>query len=432
MTISTKKHIKLAVSFNTASLHWLVIGGGVLALKNIRLLLNHNKHAAITVVADTLLPSLQKIIETHPGITLYEKQFEPSDCTNADAVIIATGNTINDEAILSQVKQQKRMAYLPSSKTLSDFVIERSSAASQLSASNIYWLNDKDWKRITSKMIIGFFLMVFGYFTITYLPLPSWSETWQVIEPHFTWQLALFIAAGFLAQMVDGVLGMGYGVTSATCLMAFGVNPVAMSASIHTSEIFTTGISGYSHYKFGNVNKKLFKHLVIPGVIGAVAGALVLVYLGDNYGKTLMPFIALYAGFLGFRILYKAFKEPTKGKKVKRIGWLAGAGGFLDSFGGGGWGPIVTSSLMAKGRSPRYTIGSVNLTEFFVTLSSAFAFFLSTGISHWTIVLGLLIGGSIAAPLAAKLAGKLPRKTMMICVGLMVIIWCVRMIIKSF
>jgi hypothetical protein len=204
-----------------------------------------------------------------------------------------------------------------------------------------------------------------------------------------------------------------------------------VSSAIHTSEIFTTGISGYSHYKFGNVNKKLFKHLVIPGVVGSILGAVLLVFLGEKYGKWLMPAIAIYAGFLGFKILIKAFQQNPKTKKIKRIGWLAWMGGFFDSFGGGGWGPIVTSNLISKGRSPKYTIGSVNLTEFFVTLSSAVTFFLTVGVSNWNVVLGLLIGGGIASPLAAKLTGKLPRKTMMIAVGIMVMIWCVRMFIKS-
>src|SRR4051812_37533947 len=135
--------------------------------------------------------------------------------------------------------------------------------------------------------------------------------------------------------------------------------------------------------------------------------------------------------FLGLKILVKAFQTQPRNKKIKRLGWLAWIGGFLDSFGGGGWGPIVTSSLIAKGRSPKYTIGSVSLTEFFVTLSSAFTFFLTVGVSNWNIVLGLLIGGGIAAPIAARLAGRLPRKTMMILVGIMVMIWCIRMIIKS-
>jgi uncharacterized membrane protein YfcA len=277
-------------------------------------------------------------------------------------------------------------------------------------------------KRLVKLMVLGFALMTVVNLVVLYTPLPPVSEMPDYLKDVFNRQFLFFILAGFLAQMVDGLLSMGYGVTSATCLMTFGVNPVAMSAAIHTSEIFTSGISGYSHYKFGNVNKKLFKHLVIPGVLGAILGALLLVYLGEK---------GVYAGFLGVKILIKAFRPQNGNKKVKRVGWLAGAGGFLDSFGGGGWGPIVTSSLIAKGKSPKYTVGSVSLTEFFITLASAFTFFVSVGVSHWNIVLGLMIGGTLAAPIAARLAGKLPRKTMMIAVGIMVLIWCARMIIKS-
>lgn len=289
----------------------------------------------------------------------------------------------------------------------------------------------KKWRRIAGYCIAVFALMVIGHLILSLLPIPAVKELIEQARPYFNYQFLFFVVAGFAAQMVDGALSMGYGVVSATCLMSFGINPVASSAAIHTSEIFTTGISGYSHYKFGNVNKKLFKHLVIPGVIGAIAGALLLVLLGEKAGKWLMPIVALYAMFLGLKIILKALRQKAANTKAKRIGWLAGAGGFLDSFGGGGWGPIVTSTLVAKGRDPRYTIGSVCLTEFFVTVASATTFFLTVGIHHWNIVLGLIIGGSLAAPIAAKLAGKLPRKTMMIAVGIMVMIWCVRMLIKS-
>ena len=300
-----------------------------------------------------------------------------------------------------------------------------------------YLLNDqvreeKKWKGIASKIVIVFALMVLGHIIISYLPLPSFSTIVTNLKPYFDTYFFLFILTGFLAQMVDGTLSMGYGVTSATCLMSFGISPVSVSAAIHTSEVFTSGISGYSHYKFGNVNRKLFRHLVIPGVIGAILGALMLVFLGERAGKWLLPVMALYAMLLGFRILFKAFATSSKkNNKVKRIGWLAWIGGFLDSFGGGGWGPIVTSTLISKGRSPKYTIGSVSLTEFFITIASATTFFITAGISHWNVVLGLLIGGAIAAPFAAKLAGKLPKKTMMILVGVMVIVWCVRMFVKS-
>jgi uncharacterized protein len=291
--------------------------------------------------------------------------------------------------------------------------------------------NSPLWKKRATKIVYAFALMVVGHIIISCLPLPAVKELWKEVEPNFDRQFLWFVVTGFLAQMVDGILSMGYGVTSATCLMTAGVSPVTISAAIHTSEIFTTGISGYSHYKFGNINKKMFMHLVIPGVAGAVLGAGALVILGSHSAQWLMPFVALYAAFLGLKILMKAYGEKRKTSKTKRIGWLAGAGGFLDSFGGGGWGPIVTSTLIAKGRSPKYTVGTVSLTEFFVTVASAFTFFFTIGVSHWNIVLGLIIGGSVAAPFAARLAGKLPRKTMMISVGVLVIVWALRMFVKS-
>jgi uncharacterized membrane protein YfcA len=287
------------------------------------------------------------------------------------------------------------------------------------------------WKRLATRLVLAFLLMVLGHIVFSMLPLPPINELVVELKPFINLRLLLFAGAGFVAQMVDGVLGMGYGVTSATCLMSFGINPVTVSASIHTSEIFTTAASGYSHYRFRNVNKKMFRHLVIPGCIGAVLGAIMLMFLGEKLGRILLPFVAAYAFLLGLRILVKAFRPDVPGEKVKRLGWLATAGGFLDSFGGGGWGPIVTSSLIAKGRSPRYTIGTVSLTEFFITMASALTFFVGVGMGHLDVVIGLLTGGLVASPIAARMAGKLPRRTMMIGVGVMVMIWCARMIIKT-
>lgn len=285
--------------------------------------------------------------------------------------------------------------------------------------------------RLMKQMVLLFGLIVVAYLIVSLLPF-SFKQLWVDAKDYLDYHFLLFILTGFLAEMIGGMLGMGYGVTSATCLLSFGMNPVTISAAIHTSEIFTTAASGYSHYKFGNINKKLFKHLVIPGIIGAILGASFLVLMGEKYNRWLMPVVALYAAFLGYKILKKAFQKKPSDAKPKKIGWLAGIGGFLDSFGGGGWGPIVTSTLIAKGRSPKYTVGSVILTEFFVTLASATTFFITIGISHWNIMLGLLIGGTVAAPIAARITGRLPKKTMMIAVGIMVIIWCLRIILKTF
>jgi uncharacterized protein len=153
---------------------------------------------------------------------------------------------------------------------------------------------------------------------------------------------------------------------------------------------------------------------------------------GSTHAQYLRPVMAVYTLFLGIRILVNAFRAQKAQKKFKRHGLLAGVGGFLDSFGGGGWGPIVTTTLITRGRSPRFVIGTVSITEFFVTLASAFTFFTLLGVSHWQVIVALIIGGLIAAPIAAKLTGKLPRKTSFILVGLLVIVWSVKIIWSLF
>lgn len=239
-----------------------------------------------------------------------------------------------------------------------------------------------------------------------------------------------FIIAGFVAQMIDGALGMAYGVSATTFLLTVGVPLSAASASIHASEVFTSGASGLMHLKFKNVNKKLLKTLLLPGVIGAALGAYVLSSL-DEYDYILKPIVACYTFYLGVVIIRKAIVGIKKRIKSKRIPGLALFGGFMDSVGGGGWGPIVSSTLIAGGRHPRYTIGSVNLAEFFVALASSFTFFIVLGIQHWQIIAGLILGGMIAAPIAAYLSSKIPTKKLMLVVGVVVILVSIRIILKS-
>ncbi|WP_082886378.1 TSUP family transporter [Flavisolibacter tropicus] len=428
--------LQLPLRVTSPDIEWLVIGGGRQAYASLCLLLRNGQNISITVIAQELSPEMEAFLNEQPQIKVVRKEYDTYDFNDVHFVIAATDNEVLNECIRDEAALQRVLVYTPGAPHLSDFNfvdnIEKVNPLQLETRTPWFQRNSEQmWRRLASQLVLAFFLMVLGHIIISYLPFPSVPEIWVNSKPYFDKQFLFFVLAGFLAQMVDGMLSMGYGVTSATCLISFGVNPVAVSAAIHTSEVFASGISGYSHYKFGNVNKKLFRHLVIPGVLGAILGAVMLVFLGEKAGKWLMPIMALYALFLGFKILYKAFQPSPTNKKVKRVGWLAGAGGFLDSFGGGGWGPIVTSSLIAKGRSPKYTIGSVSLTEFFVTLASALTFFVTVGVSHWNIVLGLLLGGGIAAPFAARLAGKLPRKTMMIAVGIMVMVWCIRMFIKS-
>ena len=298
---------------------------------------------------------------------------------------------------------------------------------------NISIRDARYWRKIAGRCLFALGFMIIGHLIASFYPLTHLFNAFKAfavsldLDAAFGWMLL----AGFIAQMVDGALGMGYGVISTTVLLSTGLNPAAISGSIHTAEMFSSGASGFSHYKFGNINKKLFKTLLLPGVLGAVIGAALLVYLGEAYGNWLRPVLSVYTLLLGTRILFNAFKKKNESRKVKHAGWLAGAGGFLDSFGGGGWGPLVTSTLIAKGKTPRYIIGTVSLTEFFVTLGSALTFFILLGTSHIQTIAGLIIGGLIAAPIAARLAGKLNTKTILILVGILVIISSARTLLKA-
>lgn len=273
-------------------------------------------------------------------------------------------------------------------------------------------------------MVVGHLL--FSYFTLDRLTLIASSVD-------LTPDIFYFIMAGFVAQMIDGALGMAYGVTATTFLTSVGISPVFATASVHSSEIFTSGVSGYMHLKFGNINSRLFKAVLIPGVIGAALGAYLITQLADleYVAKYLSPAISIYTAILGFLIIKKALTKRIKKKPVRRIGLLAWFGGFVDAIGGGGWGPIVNSTLIAAGRHPRYTIGSVNLAEFFVSFASSVVFALYAGLSNYgLVILGLILGGMIAAPIAAHLAQRLPIKTMMVLVGIVVIIVSLRKIIQ--
>ena len=284
-------------------------------------------------------------------------------------------------------------------------------------------------KRTRTEIFVNIFsaiaLMIVGHLLFTFLTFDRLSLLWENLELNESF--FYYVLGGFTAQMIDGALGMAYGVTSATFLLTLGVPPSVVSASVHTSEIFTSGVSGYMHLKFGNVNSKLFEKILFPGVLGAIAGAYLLSSL-EKYIYIIKPLVAVYTLILGILIIQKALKKRIEKRPIKKIGWLALAGGTLDSIGGGGWGPIVTSTLIARGRHPKYTIGSVNLAEFFVSLASSVTFITIIGFSHWQVVLGLILGGMVAAPIAANLSRRLPIKTMMIMVGTIVIIVSMRII----
>ncbi|WP_290904348.1 sulfite exporter TauE/SafE family protein [Aquabacterium sp.] len=223
------------------------------------------------------------------------------------------------------------------------------------------------------------------------------------------------LLVGLLAQTVDGALGMAYGITSTSFLLATGSSPAVASASVHIAEVFTTGVSGISHVKLGNVNKSLFLRLLIPGILGASAGAWVVSSVDSSVIK---PVVSAYLFLMGLYIVSKVFKKITPRKETpKHVAKLGLFGGFVDAVGGGGWGPVVTTTLVGTGQDPRTTIGSVNLAEFFLTFTSAAVFAGLVEEGPWPTVAGLVVGGLFAAPFAALLTRRLNTKTLLVLVG---------------
>ncbi len=236
------------------------------------------------------------------------------------------------------------------------------------------------------------------------------------MDPFF-WQSML---VGFVAQLVDGALGMAYGLVSTSFLLAFGVPPAAASAAVHTAEMFTTGASGASHIWRKNVQWDLVWRLAPAGIAGGIIGALTVSYLPVAIMK---PIVSLYLLGMGVFVLFLALRGPLKPpedgiSRIKRVGLI---GGFLDAAGGGGWGPVVTTTLLGRGHAPRETVGSVNTSEFLVTVAISASFFFALGGVRWSDILGLLIGGVIAAPVAAFAVSVVRPRALMGTIGCFVV-----------
>ncbi len=219
---------------------------------------------------------------------------------------------------------------------------------------------------------------------------------------------------------------MAYGLTSTTCLLALGIPPAAASASVHTAEIFTSAASGLAHLKFGNVERRLVIRLAIPGVLGGALGAYVVVSAPLQW---IRPAVSTYLLVLGVLVVVRAFRRPPAVTPVRSDGPLVPlgfVGGLCDAIGGGGWGPVVTSTLVARGNHPRTAIGSANAAEFFVTLAESASFFMLLGFDHGRLVLGLVLGGVVAAPVAAYVCRRVSPRPLMAAVGIVVILLSLR------
>ncbi len=237
----------------------------------------------------------------------------------------------------------------------------------------------------------------------------------ELFDGNFLEILLPFIAVGVLAQLVDGAVGMAFGVISTTLFVTLGVPPAIASAGVHTVECFTTGVSGISHVLQKNVDWRMVLRLALPGVLGAILGAYVLTRIDAT---TVKPFILAYLAIIGGCLIWRGIRYPPHHRPPRIVEPLGFAGGFLDAAGGGGWGPVVTGNLLVQGSEPRRTIGTVNSAEFMVTVSASITFLLTLGVQAFSAAtVGLLIGGVIAAPVAAAGARRARPRLLLVLVG---------------
>ena len=490
-TTKKDKNELFPVFLKLNELNVLIIGGGKIGLEKLSSVISNSPLSRVKVVAISFIDELKQFVESYPLVELIESEFKDEHLEGIQIVISALNNvelseqikrTVNQKGILYNAADKPELCdfYLGSTVTKGNLKIgistngksptvakrlkeifndnipnEIDNSLENLSKIRNHLKGDfqrkivqldkitselkenkaKAWYHFSFKKVFGYAasiigIMLAGHLLFTIIPLESiWSKTGELAST-LDIDFVYFMIGGFIAQMIDGALGMAYGVSATTFLLSFGVTPAVASMSVHTSEIFTSGVSGFMHLRFGNVNNKLFKTILIPGVIGSILGAYILSEF-ENYNTYIKPVVGVYTLILGIIIIHKVVKKNTRRKKVSHVGWLATAGGFLDAIGGGGWGPVVSSTLIARGKNPRLIIGSVNLAEFFVSLASSFTFFTLIGTSHWQTFVGLILGGVCAAPIAAYLSRKLNVKAMMLMVGIIIIIVSLRIIIMT-
>jgi hypothetical protein len=473
----------------------LIVGGGNVALEKLNAIIFNSPETEVTLVAPEILPGIERVAEQYQNVKLKKRVFFPGDIFSSDIVIAATADNELNKIIRDEARKREILVNVVDTPELCDFylgsvvkkgdfkiavstngksptfakrmkeildeslpeetheVLEnlaeiRSNLKGDLSH-KVKELNkitavlvEKEKKSTARKILIAtlyslavIVLMIFGYLFFTYVPLTGIENLVSDIISKFDSNFLLYIAGGFTAQMIDGALGMAYGVSVTTFLLSLGIpaiTPAVASASMHASEVFTTGSSSLVYMRYKNVNMKLFRKLLWPGALGAIAGALAISFVSKKYFAVVKPVIALYTLTLGLLIIIRTIRVSAhKTKKIKHIQPVALFGGFFDSVGGGGWGPIVTTSLIAGGRNLRYSIGSSHLAKFFVAIISTITFFSVIGISHWQIILGLVVGGMVAAPISIYFSNKIPVKGGLILVGSLVVIVSIRTIILA-
>ena len=236
------------------------------------------------------------------------------------------------------------------------------------------------------------------------------------------------LGIGFAAQMVGSSLGMAYSITCSSVLLAMGINPAMVSATVHTSEVANRLISGLSHLRFGNVDNVIFRRLAQSGIAGAVCGVLIITRIPVAIMRPLTAFILLA---MGIRVLVMGLLKLRIQHKSTRLAPLGFTGGFVDVIGGGGWGPVVTSTLLLRGNQPNVVIGSVNFAKFFVAIAESVFLIIMLKTPQWDIIVGLVAGGVIAAPLSAYCCRKIPQRILMVLVGALVCLLSLRTLFKA-
>lgn len=274
------------------------------------------------------------------------------------------------------------------------------------------------------------FKILFGILVISAISLLTYyheTDKTSFNNDLFFWAL-LF---GAVAALIDGSLGMAYGVTGTAFLLGYGISPVKAVAYIHIAEIFVSGSSGLNHWKIGNIDTKLFKKLLIPGIIGAILGALIIAKVKIPY---LSIVISIYLLFMGIFLIAKAYSKIKLQFKQKNsvVIPLAVTGGFVDGAGGGGWGPVVTTSLLGGKMEPKKVIGTVNASEFFINLASAVSLLFLVKVTDWEALAGLIIGGFLVAPYAARVTSKMSIKMILTFVGVLITVISLRKIFNFF
>ncbi|QXU42726.1 TSUP family transporter [Pedobacter sp. D749] len=464
-------------------LRTLLIGAGNIGLEKLTAIVNNSHSATITIVAELVSPEIYTLIANYPLIKIKQKSFDIDDLNDIDIVFAATNNNILNEEIRKVTHERGLLINVADKPELCDFYLgsivqkgdlkiaistngksptiakrlkqilneglpaELDETLQNMSALRQTLNGDfsakvKKLNKVTKSLInprksfaernIKWLIWMASVLLIGAIGFSLWNtepefQTFLInIDPLFYW----FLGAGFLFALIDGAIGMSYGVTTASFSLAMGLPPASASMAIHISEVMSNGIAGWMHYRMGNVNWKLFKILIIPAIIGAVLGAYILSSL-EHYSAYVKPIVAVYTLFLGGVILMKAFniKRKKADQKIKKIGLLGFVGGFIDAAFGGGWGSIVLSSLIAGGRHPLFSLGTVKISRFFIATLSSLTFFTMLGGKHWEAVLGLIIGSAIASPIAAKVSNRISAKTIMVAVGIIVMIVSLRSVI---